>query len=167
MEIPSFEQLYAQHNARIWGLVFTMLRRAGTPDRALVDDLTQDVWLKVFLHPPQRADNLLSWLGIIAKFTVLDALRRKQVIARHRTQETLSELEFCLCDERSLDESLLRTEAVEAAWRQLNPMHQQVLALIADGRSADEMCEATGCSYETMKARLWRARQAFKRAYAS
>lgn len=166
MEIPTFEELYAEHSARIWGLVFTMLRRAGTPDRAMADDLTQDVWLKVYLHPPRQADNLLSWLGIIAKFTVLDTIRHNRMVARHSAGQTLEELAYCLFDDREIDDALF-SESVELAWKTLRPKYQQVLALTAQGYTLVQICALTGCTYENMKTRLWRARIAFRRAYAT
>lgn len=166
MEVPSFEELYATHADRIRGLVYTMLRSDAHRDPALVDEISQEIWLKVYLHPPTSAGNLPAWLTRITRFTVIDAIRRAQVQARHRADQTIDDLALCLLDEHEIDETML-SEPVERAWRKLKASDRQLLLLDAQEYPIAEICKIVGSSYTTTRITIIRARQKFRKAYAA
>jgi RNA polymerase sigma-70 factor (ECF subfamily) len=134
-------------------------------DRCLAEDLTQDVFLRIYHALPQFSlrCRFTTWLFQVAKNRVLDELR-----ARERRPDTghiddTPPLEV-------VDAPVERSEAIDAVWRAveaLNPDLKMAL-LLRDvvGLSYTEIAETLEITLATVKWRIYKAREEVQLALA-
>jgi len=151
--------------------VFRLLSRF-TRDRGEVEDLAQEVFVKVFrkLHTFQQDAGFFTWVYRIAVNTANDHFSR-----RSRRQLRLVG-EDTLLDQGGLDREHedapsrpAEDEELRAITRrivdQLPEKYRTILVLREfEDLSYTEMSEVLGCSIGTVESRLFRARQRFKEA---
>lgn len=159
----AFEQLIARYEQR----VFRLLGRF-TRDQGEVEDLAQDVFVKLFtkLHTFQRDSSLFTWIYRVAVNTANDHFAR-----RSRRKLRLVEDEVL---DRAGDEGDEPTEPLMDA--ELHEITRQIVKQIPEkfrtvlvlreyeDLSYTEISEVVGCSMGTVESRLFRARQRFKTA---
>jgi RNA polymerase sigma-70 factor, ECF subfamily len=141
-----------------------VLRLVG--DRALAEDLTQEVFLRVFQGLPRFSlrSKFTTWLFQVTKNRVLDELR-----AVERRPRAVVELDDAPSLE-VLDAPFERIEAIEAVWRaveQLNPDLKSAL-LLRDvvGLSYSEIADSLEITLATVKWRIYKAREDVQLALA-
>jgi RNA polymerase sigma-70 factor (ECF subfamily) len=130
-----------------------------TGDRSLAEDLTQEVFLRVFQGLPSFSlrSRFTTWLFQVTKNRVLDELR-----ALERRPRALVALEDVPPLE-VVDAPLERTETIQAVWRaveELNPDLKMAL-LLRDvvGLSYTEIAETLEVTLATVKWRIYKARE--------
>jgi RNA polymerase sigma-70 factor, ECF subfamily len=130
-----------------------------TGDRSLAEDLTQEVFLRVFQGLPSFSlrSRFTTWLFQVTKNRVLDELR-----ALERRPRALVALEDVPPLE-VVDAPLERTETIQAVWRaveDLNPDLKMAL-LLRDvvGLSYTEIAETLEVTLATVKWRIYKARE--------
>jgi RNA polymerase sigma-70 factor, ECF subfamily len=141
-----------------------VLRLVG--DRALAEDLTQEVFLRVFQGLPRFSlrSKFTTWLFQVTKNRVLDELR-----AVERRPRAVVELDNAPSLE-VLDAPFERIEAIDAVWRaveQLNPDLKSAL-LLRDvvGLSYSEIADSLEITLATVKWRIYKAREDVQLALA-
>jgi RNA polymerase sigma factor (sigma-70 family) len=164
-EDAAFEFLYRRHELR----VFRYLHR-NVKNEASANDLMQEVWFAVVRGAAnyQPTAKFTTWLFTIAHNRTIDMIR-----ANHRLQsldagddadpEAPSPLER-LADSAQLEplaqvQSQDEAAALLSAVAQLPAEQRSAFLLQAEGElSVEEIAEATGCNFETVKSRLRYAR---------
>ena len=164
-EAAAFEFLYRRHELR----VFRYLQR-NVRNEATANDLMQEVWFAVVRGAAnyQPTAKFTTWLFTIAHNRMVDMIR-----ANHRLQsldagddadpEASSALER-LADSPKLEplaqvQSQDEAAALLSAVTQLPAEQRSAFLLQAEGDlSVEEIAEATGSSFETVKSRLRYAR---------
>jgi len=164
-EAAAFEFLYRRHESR----VFRFLQR-NVRNEAAANDLMQEVWFAVVRGAAnyQPTAKFTTWLFTIAHNRTVDMIR-----ANHRLQsldagddadpEASSALER-LADSPKLEplaqvQSQDEAAALLSAVTQLPAEQRSAFLLQAEGDlSVEEIAEATGSSFETVKSRLRYAR---------
>ena len=164
-EAAAFEFLYRRHESR----VFRYLRR-NVMNEATANDLMQEVWFAVVRGAAnyQPTAKFTTWLFTIAHNRTVDMIR-----ANHRLQsldagddadpEASSPLER-LADSAKLEppaqvQSQDEAAALLSAVAQLPAEQRSAFLLQAEGDlSVEEIAEATGSNFETVKSRLRYAR---------
>jgi len=141
-----------------------VLRLVG--DRALAEDLTQEVFLRVYQGLPRFSlrSKFTTWLFQVTKNRVLDELRSVE-----RRPRAVVELEDVPSLE-VLDAPFERIEAIDAVWRaveQLNPDLKSAL-LLRDvvGLSYGEIADSLEITLATVKWRIYKAREDVQLALA-
>jgi RNA polymerase sigma-70 factor, ECF subfamily len=141
-----------------------VLRTVG--DRALAEDLTQDVFMRVHHALPgfSLRCRFTTWLFQIAKNRVLDELR-----ARERKPHRVIPIEDAPPMD-VLDAPLERVETIDALWRAvalLNPDLKMAL-LLRDivGLSYNEIADSLEITLATVKWRIYKAREEVQLALA-
>ncbi len=141
-----------------------VLRLVG--DRALAEDLTQEVFLRVFQGLPRFSlrSKFTTWLFQVTKNRVLDELR-----AVERRPRAVVDLDDAPSLE-VLDAPFERIEAIDAVWRaveQLNPDLKSAL-LLRDvvGLSYSEIADSLEITLATVKWRIYKAREDVQLALA-
>ncbi len=128
-------------------------------DRALAEDLTQEIFLRVYqsIGGFSQRCRFTTWLFQVAKNRVLDELRARErrPVAAVPTEE-MPVLEV-------LDAPVERVELIEAAWRAiggLNPDLKMAL-LLRDvvGLSYTEIADTLEITLATVKWRIYKARE--------
>jgi len=141
-----------------------VLRMVG--DRALAEDLTQDIFLRVLQALPgfSLRCRFTTWLFQVAKNRVLDELRARE--RRPYSPVTIDDMPPL----DVLDAPLERIEAIDAVWRAvgaLNPDLKMAL-LMRDvvGLSYIEIADALEITLATVKWRIHKARDEVQIALA-
>ena len=127
-------------------------------DRELAEDLTQEVFLRVWRSLPgfgHRAQ-LSTWLFQVAKNVVLDAVRARD--SRPRTTELVPEVTPAI-----LDASVEQTETIRELWCAVErlSLDLRTALLLRDvvGLSYNEIADTLDVSLATVKWRIFKARE--------
>lgn len=149
-----------------WQTVAAQLRPflARRVDAADVDDVLQDVWLRVErgLHALRDEERFTSWLFQVARSAVTDHLR---VRARHPIASATAEAaDAGWADDRTAARALARCVSVFVA-RLPSPYREAVSLIELEGLSVREAAEMVGVSLPAMKSRVQRGRAQLRRLF--
>jgi RNA polymerase sigma-70 factor (ECF subfamily) len=134
-----------------------VLRMVG--DRALAEDLTQEVFLRVYqgLARFDSRSKFTTWLFQVTKNRVLDELR-----ALERRPRAVVDLED-IPPLEVLDAPFERLEAIDAVWRAVEGLtvDLKMALLLRDvvGLSYGEIADSLEVTLATVKWRIWKARE--------
>jgi RNA polymerase sigma-70 factor (ECF subfamily) len=152
-DAAAFSMLVRRHETRVFNFV---VRLVG--DRTLAEDLTQEVFLRVFQRLPTFSFGckFTTWLFQVAKNRVLDELRDRE---RRPCQVTLDDLPPL----EAMDAPLEQRELAAALWRAIEglPSDLQMALVLRDvvGLSYSEIAEALEIRLSTVKWRIFAARE--------
>ncbi|WP_268224441.1 RNA polymerase sigma factor [Sinomicrobium oceani] len=146
MNKDDFEALYASHYHKVFRLC---LGYTGGHE-ALTQDLTQEVFLKVWTHRNTLRDVsvLPTWLYRITVNTCLQELRKKKFLS---LRTDVVEEEGSKPDERER-----RLQAMYRCIDRLPVPHKSIILLDLEGISQAEIAEITGISHGALRTRLHR-----------
>jgi RNA polymerase sigma-70 factor, ECF subfamily len=131
-----------------------------TNDRALAEDLTQEVFVRVYQGLPRFSlrCKFTTWLFQVAKNRVLDELRARE----RRPQSATAPLEEVPALE-VLDQPIERLETIDALWRAVNDLNPdlKMALLLRDvvGLSYNEIGDTLEITLATVKWRIFKARE--------
>ncbi len=172
----NFSQLFQKYEKGIYNYVLRMVQ-----DRVEAEDLTQEVFVKVYKGISDfRGESAIStWLYRIATNLCLDHFRKKSYKQKQVTdslenpvlmgKEELSSHQSCECaEELPPDESVIKSELKQYLYYFMHQLSEdyRVVIVLSDlqGLKNREIAEILGCSLETVKIRLHRARKQLKEA---
>ncbi len=141
-----------------------VLRLVG--DRSLAEDLTQEVFLRVYQGLPSFSlrCRFTTWLFQVTKNRVLDELRA--VERRPRALVALEDLPPL----EVVDQPIERAEAIDAVWRAVGELNVdlKMALLLRDvlGLSYSEIADALEITLATVKWRIYKAREEVQLALA-
>ncbi|MBM3841910.1 MAG: sigma-70 family RNA polymerase sigma factor [Verrucomicrobia bacterium] len=148
--------------------------RSHLPRRVAEEDLTQEVFLKMFsrLAQYQGAVHFTHWVSRIAVTTCIDHLRAQKRRPEFRWAD-LSEseadvLDAVLTNEREVpaNDALAATELVQKLLGQLKPDDQLVLRLLdLEQKTIAEIAALTGWNQSLIKVRAFRARRKLQKLF--
>lgn len=156
-----FERLFRDYQRSIY---IYLCRLVG--DQKQAEDLTQDAFVKAYraLDRLPAEANVRAWLYRIATNTALDWLRRRRLIS----WLPLFERDHHPATSTSFAESSLESVAVQQALARLPARYRVPLVLYTcQGLSTQEIADILRISRGAVKTRLFRAREKFRRLYAS
>jgi len=139
--------------------VYNYILRLCNGDRALAEDLTQEVFLRVFQGLPRFSlrCKFTTWLFQVTKNRVLDELR-----ARERRPLAPVNLDDAPPLE-VLDQPVERIETIDALWRAIEglPVDLKMALLLRDvvGLSYNEIADSLEITLATVKWRIFKARE--------
>ena len=134
-----------------------VLRLVG--DRSLAEDLTQEVFLRVYQGLPgfSLRSRFTTWLFQVTKNRVLDELRALE--RRPRAVVTLDDIPPL----EVVDAPFERTEAIDAVWRAVEALNVdlKMALLLRDvvGLSYTEIADSLEVTLATVKWRIYKARE--------
>ena len=139
--------------------VFNYVLRLVGGDRALAEDLTQEVFLRVFQGLPKFSlrSKFTTWLFQVTKNRVLDELRASERRPRALVAiDDIAPLEV-------LDAPVERLEEIDALWRAVENLSTdlKMALLLRDvvGLSYTEIADALEVTLATVKWRIYKARE--------
>jgi RNA polymerase sigma-70 factor (ECF subfamily) len=157
----AFAQILRAYETTIFNYVYRIVG-----DRALAEDLTQDVFVRVFQALPRFSlrCKFTTWLFQVTKNRVLDELR-----ARERRPQSVLTIDDAPRLE-VVDPPVERLETIEAVWRavrDLNPDLKMAL-LLRDvaGMPYNEIADSLEITLATVKWRIFKAREEVQQALA-
>lgn len=167
----AFEEIVKRYEDRLYRLSFRML---GNHHDAM--DAVQEILMKLMAALPkfQGRSRFGTWLYRLAANTCLDIRRKRGRSAAESLEATLEHspaASMAMLDDEPADnpdvyvEHQYRQTLVKAALAQLPESQRQLLVLRdLEDLSNSQVAEILGIEVGALKARLHRARQAFKRA---
>jgi RNA polymerase sigma-70 factor (ECF subfamily) len=173
MEKNSFEDVYVSYEKPVYNYVLRMVK-----DGSLAEDITQDVFVKVYQNLANfRGDAKLStWIYQIATNTYLDYFRS----AAHKKESMTDHLDDDGMDDSihgeaekvlTIDEQLVKSEMSACVHEFVNKLPEDYRAVIVlhdlQGLKNREIADILGCSLDTVKIRLHRARKKFRTTCAA
>lgn len=157
----SFEEAFAQHYARVYGV---LVRLVG--DRAEAEDLAVETFWRLWQRAPSRNANLGGWLYRVALrlgYNALRAARRRthyeETAGRHALEETAPP------DPAQAAEQAEERKRVRAVLAQLPPREAQLLILRHSGLSYQEIAAALRLAPGSVGTLLARAEDQFETLY--
>ena len=141
-----------------------VLRLVG--DRVLAEDLTQEVFLRVFQGLPKFSlrSKFTTWLFQVTKNRVLDELRASE--RRPRLSVALDDIPPL----EVIDTPAERVEAIDAVWRSVGELNVdlKMALLLRDvvGLSYTEIADSLEVTLATVKWRIYKAREEVQLALA-
>ena len=139
--------------------VFNYVLRLVGGDRSLAEDLTQEVFLRVYQGLPKFSlrCKFTTWLFQVTKNRVLDELRASERRPRHLVSlDDVQPLEV-------LDAPIERGETVDALWRAIDSLSADLkMALLlrdVTGLSYTEIADSLEITLATVKWRIYKARE--------
>jgi RNA polymerase sigma-70 factor, ECF subfamily len=135
-------------------------------DRVLAEDLTQEVFLRVFQGLPKFSlrSKFTTWLFQVTKNRVLDELRASE--RRPRLTVALDDIPPL----EVVDAPVERAEAVDAVWRSVRELNVdlKMALLLRDvvGLSYTEIADSLEITLATVKWRIYKAREEVQLALA-
>jgi RNA polymerase sigma-70 factor (ECF subfamily) len=146
--------------------VFNYVLRLTNGDRALAEDLTQEVFLRVFKGLPRFSfrSSFTTWLFQVTKNRVMDELRaRERRPVAPVTFDDIPPLEV-------VDQPVEQAEAIDALWRAIGDLNVdlKMALLLRDvvGLSYNEIADSLEITLATVKWRIFRAREDVQLALA-
>jgi len=151
----AFEELFEMYQPRLKYYI-RRLDNGG----ANVDDILQDVWLRVFkkIHKLKDAQSFAVWLYRIARNRVYDGFRRKDRFVRLPEDD---EIVVSGGDEPIFDAN--DAENLHKALKKLKPYHREVLTLcFVEQMSYQSIADVVGCNIGTVRSRIYYAKQSLR-----
>ncbi len=139
--------------------LFNYVLRVLSGDRALAEDMCQEVFLRVYQALPRFDDRcrFSTWLFQVAKHRVVDELR-----ARERRVRTPVDLDS-VPQLRLADAPTDSVETMDALWRAIGslPLDLRMALVLRDvvGLSYSEIADALETTLATVKWRIYKARE--------
>ena len=146
--------------------VYNYVLRLTNGDRALAEDLTQEVFIRVFQGLPKFSlrCRFTTWLFQVTKNRVLDELRASE--RRPRANVNLDDVPPL----EVLDAPFERIEAIDAVWRAVENLNVdlKMALLLRDivGLSYTEIADSLEVTLATVKWRIYKAREDVQLALA-
>jgi len=164
----TFDEIFRQYQHPIYNYV---LRLMGNPEEAY--DLTQDVFVKAFRAIDRTTPdlNVSAWLYRIATNACLDQLRRRRIIRWQPLDTFISVFHPSQVARENPERETIRKETAELVQKtldRLNPKYRTCLVLREyQDLSCEEIAEILGTTRGAVKSLLFRAREEFRKIYAS
>src|SRR6267378_4682776 len=150
----AFEVILRAYETPIFNYVYRIVG-----DRSLAEDLTQEVFVRVFQALPRFSlrCKFTTWLFQVTKNRVLDELRAKERRPLNPINlDDAPQLEV-------LDQPVERVEAMDALWRAIEglPVDLKMALLLRDvvGLSYNEIADSLEVTLATVKWRIFKARE--------
>src|SRR5690625_4358672 len=162
---PSWEEIVRENGDRVYRLAYRL-----TGNRADAEDLTQEVFVRVFRSLHQyRPGTFAGWLHRITTNLFLDGQRRKKRIrfdALGPAAERIAASNESTSPERQYEHGHLEPD-VQVALDALKPQNRAAVVLCdIEGLSYEEIAETLEVSMGTVRSRIHRGRAQLRQALA-
>jgi RNA polymerase sigma-70 factor, ECF subfamily len=165
----AFREIVDRYQAKVFSIIFGILR-----NRNDAEDIAQQVFAKIYfsIRNFDFRSSLLTWIYKITVNECYDYLRKKRV------RKLVYESEFSAEDSLRLENSEPATDQAPSVDQRL-AQHDLILKLLSkvseedrslillkevEGHSVEELAEMTGMNENTIKVKLFRARQKLVKA---
>jgi RNA polymerase sigma-70 factor (ECF subfamily) len=167
----AFRQIVEKHQSKVFGIIYRIVR-----NRNDAEDIAQHVFSKIYLSIKgfDFRSSLITWVYKITVNECYDYLRKAKV------RKLVYESDLGEDDQRSMENSQLgmdrrvridvKTEKRDYLMKILSKVSEEERVLLiqkeVEGRTVQELAETTGLNENTIKVKLFRARQKLVKAAA-
>lgn len=163
----AFREVMDRYQSKVFSIIFGILR-----NRNDAEDISQQVFTKIYfsIHNFDFRSSLLTWIYKITVNECYDYLRKKKV--RKLVYESDFSEDDSVSMERSkpdgaqpIDTALAKRDLVNKLLAKVSPEDRNLMMLKeVEGHSVEELAEMTGMNENTIKVKLFRARQKLLKA---
>jgi RNA polymerase sigma-70 factor (ECF subfamily) len=165
----AFRELVEKYQNKVFSIIYGILRNQND-----AEDIAQQVFTKIYfsIQNFDSRSSLLTWIYKITTNECYDYLRKKRV--RKLVYESdVSEDDTRLMENseanadraQSVDDQLAQRQLVTKLLEKVNPEERNLILLKeVEGLSVQELAEMTGMNENTIKVKLFRARQKLVKA---
>jgi len=152
-EQQAFACLVGLYKDKVFALVFSIIRQ-----RELAEEVTQDIFVKVFQHLASFKENAAfsTWLYRIAYNTAISAIRKRKVIGQPLNESFLLSLKDDSEDDKPEEQMISKLNEL------VNALPAEEAALITlfyhNDKSMEEIGQITGLSQANIKVKIHRTR---------
>lgn len=159
---PAARELYRRHSSTVFGFAF---RLCG--DRALAEDICQEVFAKLAERPPDQGTPLRPWLLRVTRNLFIDFERRRVLDFDRMRDLALWPSESVASPELAL-EGASQLGRIELALQEMPVILREAIVLVCmQGLSATEAAEVLEVSAEAVRQRVTRGRARLRQALHS
>jgi RNA polymerase sigma-70 factor (ECF subfamily) len=167
----AFREIVERYQAKVFSIIYGILR-----NRNDAEDIAQQVFAKIYLSVGKFdfRSSLLTWIYKITVNECYDYLRKKRV--RKLTYESdfseddarmMENVEQSTEKVRPVDETLAKRDLIMKMLEKISEEERNLILLKeVEGHSVEELAEMTGMNQNTIKVKLFRARQKLQKAAA-
>jgi RNA polymerase sigma-70 factor, ECF subfamily len=148
----AMQALYGRHSVRIYRFILRF-----TADASTAEDLLSDVFLDVWRSAArfENKSRASTWLLAIARHKALSARRRRP----HEPLDGAAAIEDPADDPETATQNAHRSTLIRECLSQLSQAHREVIDLVYyHDKSVDEVAQIVGVSANTVKTRMFYAR---------
>ncbi len=159
-DMGAFRELVQKYQSKIVWLAFQML---GNYEEAR--DVSQETFLRVYraLANFNLNNNFYTWVYRIVVNLCIDILRKNKHNSKPLSLEEVGDVDAQDLPAEQYVEKKELSAKVQQVLRQLPPLYRLILVLRdMEGLSCKEIEQIVGCNHNTVRWRLFRARQIFK-----
>ncbi len=163
----AFREIVDRYQSKVFSIIFGILR-----NRNDAEDISQQVFTKIYfsIHNFDFRSSLLTWIYKITVNECYDYLRKKKV--RKLVYESDFSEDDAVSMERSepdaaqpIDTALAKRDLVNKLLAKVSEEDRNLMMLKeVEGHSVEELAEMTGMNENTIKVKLFRARQKLLKA---
>lgn len=154
----SFGDIYQEHYGKVFQFIYNL-----SNDFSLAEDITQETFTKALqkLSGFRGESGLSVWLNRIAYNLFIDLKRKKETIHISDGESVIEVIAAPETLPTQVDQKLM-SECIQNKMLLIPERYRAVLFLDINDYSNKEIAEILGCSLETVKIRLHRARKKIK-----
>jgi RNA polymerase sigma-70 factor (ECF subfamily) len=157
-QVARVQMLFVQHAPALRGFVLALL-----PDFTGVDDVVQETFLTVTAKATEfePGSNFLRWASTIARFKILEWVRKNRAVARPLSEEVLDAL--CACEPPAEEAADQRLQLLADCVNDLAPQARRAVQLrYQHAHKPAEVARLMGWSVASVYVALARARAALR-----
>lgn len=169
---PADEDAWRALYRQTWPFVFAVVYRRLRGAKALAEDASQEVFLRLVRACPferlRDPDAFRRYVWRVADNVARTYARR--ILARHAAEIPTPEAEIGARDVQRVDlveEKLAAEELLRQVVGGIEPRDRELLRLVLAGHSLSEIAKATGVTYGSAAVRLHRLRQRLRKSLFS
>ncbi|SDX74512.1 sigma-70 family RNA polymerase sigma factor [Paenibacillus sp. CF384] len=155
-----FQALFREHYPAVLRKIIALIG-----DRAAAEDLTQEVFLRLYRNPPEELDRTGAWLHRVLTRIVYDHYRksgRQQNLTEKQMNEALTEEQVHPSNDAAVIQNWER-DVVRNVLNKLSERDRQALLLKEKGYTHAEIAEALQVNPKIVGTLLMRAASRFKK----
>ncbi|WP_080846002.1 RNA polymerase sigma factor [Cytobacillus gottheilii] len=162
MDEDYFNELYERYFNRLYHVAYRITR-----DQQLAEDAVHETYIKAIknIRCVEDSQKVGAWLAVIAARTAIDIVRKEKkgfVMSMEHIQLEASSLQTDQNVEKDVEASLFNQNLYKAI-HQLSARYQTILLLkLQQGLKEQEIADLLRINQNTVKTRLYRARQKLK-----
>jgi RNA polymerase sigma-70 factor, ECF subfamily len=161
-ETEAYEVLVRKYHRHLLNFIFRIVR-----DESIVEDIGQDVFISVYRALPKFDENrgvpFGAWLFIIARNQCISELRKKKIANFVPIFEDFPSFDHSPASDEMLIQKEQRAALLQTLEKLEEPFKKALLQSL-EGASIDEIARACNVPINTIKTRLFRARDKLRKA---
>jgi RNA polymerase sigma-70 factor, ECF subfamily len=165
----AFREIVERYQAKVFSIIFGILRNHND-----AEDIAQQVFSKIYFSIKNFdfRSSLLTWIYKITVNECYDYLRKKRVRKlvyesdfSEEDAQRMQNTDTAIDQRPAVDTQLAQRDLVVKLLAKLSPEDRSLLLLKeVEGHSVDELAQMTGMNENTIKVKLFRARQKLVKA---